>query len=44
LSDCSTRVLRLRDGDRAIPLLPEFTDADTATGQFVVERDRYVDG
>jgi hypothetical protein len=27
-----------------IPLLPEFIDADTATGRFVVERDRYVDG
>jgi hypothetical protein len=27
-----------------IPLLPEFLDANTATGQFVVERDRYVDG
>jgi hypothetical protein len=27
-----------------IPLLPEFVDANTATGQFVVERDRYVDG
>jgi hypothetical protein len=26
------------------PLLPEFVDANTATGQFVVERDRYVDG
>ena len=26
-----------------IPLLPEFVDATTATGQFVVERDRYVD-
>ena len=26
-----------------IPLLPEFVDANTATGQFVVERDRYVD-
>jgi Flp pilus assembly protein TadG len=25
-----------------IPLLPEFIDANTATGQFVVERDRYV--
>jgi hypothetical protein len=23
--------------------LPEFVDANTATGQFVVERDRYVD-
>jgi hypothetical protein len=27
-----------------IPLLPEFVDANTATGEFVVERDRYVDG
>jgi Flp pilus assembly protein TadG len=27
-----------------IPLLPEFIDANTTTGQFVVERDRYVDG
>jgi hypothetical protein len=27
-----------------IPLLPEFIAANTATGQFVVERDRYVDG
>jgi hypothetical protein len=27
-----------------IPLLPEFIDANTATGRFVVERDRYVDG
>jgi hypothetical protein len=26
-----------------IPFLPEFVDANTATGQFVVERDRYVD-
>ena len=26
-----------------IPMLPEFVDANTATGQFVVERDRYVD-
>jgi hypothetical protein len=26
-----------------IPLLPQFIDADTATGEFVVERDRYVD-
>jgi hypothetical protein len=26
-----------------IPLLPEFIDANTATGKFVVERDRYVD-
>ena len=27
-----------------IPFLPEFIDANTATGQFVVQRDRYVDG
>ncbi|MGZ6777026.1 MAG: hypothetical protein ACXVGD_21025 [Blastococcus sp.] len=27
-----------------IPMLPEFIDANTATGQFVVDRDRYVDG
>jgi hypothetical protein len=27
-----------------IPLLPGFIDANTATGRFVVERDRYVDG
>jgi len=27
-----------------VPLLPEFIDANTATGQFLVERDRYVDG
>ena len=27
-----------------IPFLPEFIDSNTATGQFVVERDRYVDG
>ena len=27
-----------------VPLLPEFIDRNTATGQFVVERDRYVDG
>ncbi|MGZ6839100.1 MAG: hypothetical protein ACXVHC_01370, partial [Frankiaceae bacterium] len=26
-----------------IPLLPDFIDTNTATGQFVVERDRYVD-
>jgi hypothetical protein len=26
-----------------IPLLPDFIDANTATGQFLVERDRYVD-
>jgi hypothetical protein len=27
-----------------IPMLPEVIDANTATGQFVVERDRCVDG
>ena len=27
-----------------IPLLPDFIDANTATGRFVVERDRYLDG
>jgi hypothetical protein len=27
-----------------VPLLPEFINANTATGEFVVERDRYVDG
>ena len=27
-----------------IPFLPEFVDANTATGRFVVERDRYADG
>nr|WP_221203503.1 hypothetical protein [Modestobacter versicolor] len=27
-----------------VSLLPDFIDANTATGQFVVERDRYVDG
>ncbi len=27
-----------------VPLLPEFVDSNTATGQIVVERDRYVDG
>ena len=27
-----------------IPFLPEFIDANTATGQLVVERDRYYDG
>jgi hypothetical protein len=26
-----------------VPLLPDFIDANTATGEFVVERDRYVD-
>jgi Flp pilus assembly protein TadG len=26
-----------------IPMLPEFIESNTATGQFVVERDRYVD-
>jgi hypothetical protein len=27
-----------------LPLLRDFIDAYTATGQFLVERDRYVDG
>jgi hypothetical protein len=27
-----------------VPLLPAFIDANTATGKFVVQRDRYVDG
>jgi Flp pilus assembly protein TadG len=27
-----------------IPMLPDFIDANTATGQFTVERDRYADG
>jgi hypothetical protein len=27
-----------------IPLLPDFIDANTATGRFVVERDHYIDG
>ena len=27
-----------------VPLLPDFIDANTATGRFVVERDRYIDG
>ena len=27
-----------------IPFMPEFIESNTATGQFVVERDRYVDG
>jgi hypothetical protein len=27
-----------------IPLLPDFIDANTATGRFTVERDRYADG
>jgi hypothetical protein len=27
-----------------IPLLPDFIDANTTTGRFVVERDRYLDG
>ena len=27
-----------------IPMLPEFIESNTATGQFVVERDRYVNG
>jgi hypothetical protein len=25
-------------------LLPDFIESDSATGQFIVERDRYVDG
>jgi hypothetical protein len=36
-SVCVTVTVRIR-------FLPEFIDANTATGQFVVERDRYVDG
>lgn len=35
-SVCATVTVR-------IPLLPEFVEANTATGQFVVETDRYVD-
>jgi Flp pilus assembly protein TadG len=35
-SVCATVTVR-------IPLLPEFVDANTATGRFVVETDRYVD-
>ncbi len=35
-SVCATVTVR-------IPLLPEFIDANTATGRFVVEIDRYVD-
>jgi Flp pilus assembly protein TadG len=35
-SVCATVTVR-------VPLLPEFVDANTATGQFVVETDRYVD-
>jgi Flp pilus assembly protein TadG len=27
-----------------IPLLPDFIDTNTATGEFLVERDRYIDG
>ena len=27
-----------------IPMLPDFIDANTATGEFLVERDRYIDG
>jgi Flp pilus assembly protein TadG len=27
-----------------IPLLPDFIDSNTATGEFLVERDRYIDG
>ena len=37
-------VLRVRDGDRAIPLPLEFIDANAATGRFVVGRDGYIDG
>jgi Flp pilus assembly protein TadG len=36
-SVCATVTVR-------IPLLPEFVDTNTATGQFVVQTDRYVDG
>jgi hypothetical protein len=28
---------------RRLTTMPEFIDVNTATGQFVVERDRYVD-
>ncbi|PWW21106.1 hypothetical protein JD79_00234 [Geodermatophilus normandii] len=35
-SVCATVTVR-------IPLLPDFVDANTATGQFAVETDRYVD-
>jgi Flp pilus assembly protein TadG len=35
-SVCATVTVR-------VPLLPEFVDANTATGQFVVETDRHVD-
>nr|WP_204263860.1 hypothetical protein [Geodermatophilus normandii] len=35
-SVCATVTVR-------IPLLPDFVDTNTATGQFVVETDRYVD-
>ncbi|MCW2700985.1 MAG: hypothetical protein JWQ45_2520 [Blastococcus sp.] len=35
-SVCATVTVR-------IPMLPDFIDANTATGQFVVERDRYID-
>jgi hypothetical protein len=27
-----------------LPLLPEFIDANTPTGEFLAEPDRYVDG
>jgi len=37
-------LLPLRTSTTGIPLLPKFIDANTATGQFLVERDRYVDG
>ncbi len=36
-SVCATVTVR-------VPLLPEFVDANTATGRFVVETERYVDG
>jgi hypothetical protein len=36
-SVCATVTVR-------IPMLPEFIDANTATGRFVVEGDHYVDG
>jgi hypothetical protein len=34
----------VRDRGRADPAAAEVIDANTATGQFVVEGDRYVDG
>ena len=27
-----------------IPMLPDFIDANTGTGEFLVERDGYIDG